>query len=70
MPLYIQLLRAVRSGIKYRSEPCIAVRLSGLAQEFDFEEGFLTKHFKVAKIGSYNVNKDFLLPTKEDRFGV
>lgn len=68
MPLYLQILRCVRSGIKYKSEPCIALRLCALAQEFDFEEDIITKEVKATKIGSYNVNKDFLLPTNEDRF--
>ena len=43
MPLYLQILRSVRSGIKYKSESCIALRLCALAQEFDFEEDIITK---------------------------
>lgn len=44
------------------------LRLCSLAQELHFEENDIIKEIKTTKIGSVNVNEDFLLPTKTDSF--
>lgn len=65
---YMQILRCVRSGIKFKDEFCVAIRLCLLARELQFDEDSIIKGIKASNTGSNNINKDFLLPTKRDSF--
>ena len=55
-------------ALSFKEQCCFAIRLPSLSGDLDINEEKVNKLIRSSKVGDYNVNKDFLMPSKNDNF--